>query len=104
MTIASLLLLRKERGWFVTDEWRGTSSTKPLLQDWWVELNRDVGTPTQRQCSEDANQTGVFSRQWSGGLVQINCSDLSLMLPGAPTAQQALPLKSDDAQYNMMTL
>ena len=51
LSIASLLMLRKERGWFVTGWWKGTSSTRtvPLLEPWWIELNRNVGTPTQQQ-------------------------------------------------------
>ena len=34
LSIATLLLLRKEHGWFVADWWRGTSSTEPLLGSW----------------------------------------------------------------------
>eukprot|EP01052_Picozoa_sp_SAG31_P017176 SAG31_NODE_1163_length_9588_cov_8.265676_7_plen_569_part_00 len=90
LSIATLLLLRQERGWLVSDWWQGTSSTLPLA--WSDDLDRDVGVPTQHHCSEDLHHKGVFSREWSGGVVQVNCSDLSVTLPGKTPAA-----KSDDA-------
>ena len=80
LSIATLLLLRQERGWIVSDWWQGTSSTVPLA--WNDDLDRDVGTPTEKHCTEDSpDNMGVFTRQWSGGKVQVNCSDLSVALP-----------------------
>ena len=88
LSIATLLLLRQERGWLVSDWWQGTSSTVPLA--WSDDLDRDVGVPSQRHCVEDPGQPGVFERRWSGGVVSVNCSDLSVHLPGKT------PVKTDD--------
>ena len=88
LSIATLLLLRQERGWLVSDWWQGTSSIVPLA--WSDDLDRDVGVPSQRHCVEDPGQPGVFERRWSGGMVSVNCSDLSVHLPGKT------PVKTDD--------
>jgi hypothetical protein len=49
---------------------------------WWDDLDRDVGAPEEHQCSEDGAEPGVFRRRWSGGVASVNCSDLSVLLPG----------------------
>jgi hypothetical protein len=80
LTIATLLLLRQERGWVVSDWWQGTSSTVPLA--WSDDLDRDVGVPSDQHCSEDPRQSGVFTRQWTGGPVRVDCNKLSVLLLG----------------------
>jgi hypothetical protein len=80
LSIASLLLLRQERGWLVTDWWQGTSAATPLA--WSDDLERDVGVPSEAHCSENAQHPGRFSRTWSGGEVRLDCADLSVVLPG----------------------
>jgi len=85
LSIASLLLFRQERGWLVGSWWFPTSNTSALA--WSDDLDRDVGVPTQPHCSEDQSKPGVFRRSWTGGEVQVNCMDLSVVLPA---------VKSDD--------
>ena len=78
LAIASLLLLRQERAWFVTAAWQQTSNSSiPLI--WTRDLDRNVGMPLGA-CVE--SEPGVFSRKWSGGTVSIDCSNLSVALPG----------------------
>ena len=82
LSIATLLLLRQERGWLAPAFWPPTSPTIPL--PWSDELDRDVGSPKDRHCSEDPARPGVFRRMWSAGEASVDCSDLSVVLPGAP--------------------
>jgi hypothetical protein len=82
LSIATLLLLRQESGWIAPAWWLPTSATTPL--PWSDDLDRDVGIPKDLHCSENA-QTGVFRRMWSGGQASVDCNDLSVVLPGAPT-------------------
>jgi hypothetical protein len=93
LSIATLLLLRQERGWLVSDWWQGTSNITALA--WVSDLDRDVGSPTEKHCAEEPTRAGVFSRQWSGGKVTVDCSDLSVVLPGR--------LKSDDIERAVPT-
>ena len=79
LSIATLLLLRKERGWLVNGWWQGTSNSTPLA--WSPLLDKDVGLPTEASCAEDVQHPGVFSRRWSVGEVRLDCADLSIILP-----------------------
>jgi hypothetical protein len=85
LSIASLLLLRQERAWFVTSVWQQTSNTStragvtPSTLIWTPDLDRDVGKPLGR-CVESS--PGRFSREWSSGTVAIDCSNLTVVLPG----------------------
>jgi hypothetical protein len=84
LSIATLLLLRKEQGWLVSDWWQGTSNTTALA--WSPLLDKDMGVPSDTSCTEDAQHPGVFSRNWSAGEVRLDCADLSIVLPGADVA------------------
>jgi hypothetical protein len=82
LSIATLLLLRQERGWLAPAFWLPTSATVPL--PWSNDLDRDVGTPKDAHCFEDPKQAGLFRRMWSAGEVSVDCNDLSVVLPGTP--------------------
>ncbi len=77
LSIATLLLLRKEQGWLVNGWWQGTSNTTALA--WSPLLDTDMGVPSEASCTEQ--QPGVFSRKWSVGEVRLDCADLSIILP-----------------------
>ena len=82
LSIATLLLLRQESGWIAPAFWLPTSAATPL--PWSHDLDRDVGIPQDDHCTEDMAQAGVFRRMWSGGEASVDCSDLSVVLPGVP--------------------
>ena len=69
LTIGTLLLLRGRDAWIVASDWQQTSASTSLL--WSESLERDAGAPAG-ECIEEA--PGVFSRQWSAGLVRIDCA------------------------------
>ena len=80
LSIATLLLLRQERGWIAPAFWLPTSATTPL--PWSDELDRDVGTPKDGHCAEDPTLPGVFRRMWTAGEASVDCNDLTVALPG----------------------
>ena len=94
LAIASLLLLRQERAWFVSSVWQQTSNTSsragvtPSTLIWTPDLDRDVGKPVGR-CVESS--PGRFSREWSSGHVSIDCSNLTVTLPGSIAPAPAPP-------------
>ena len=84
LSIASLLLLRQERAWVVTAAWQQTSNASVFAGRrgaliWTPDFDRDVGQPLGR-CVESS--PGRFEREWSSGTVSIDCSNLSVVLPG----------------------
>ena len=94
LAIASLLLLRQDRAWFITSVWQQTSNTSsragvtPSTLIWTPDLDRDVGKPLGN-CIE--NSPGRFSRDWSSGTVVIDCSNLTVVLPGKIAPPPAPP-------------
>jgi hypothetical protein len=70
--IANFLLTRGPHSW-IGHGWLGCSRTYeyPAL------LNADFGEPVDAVCHETGTNTGVFVREWSNAMVQMDCNTVT---------------------------
>ena len=67
--LANFLLIRGPYAW-LGHAWKGCSKEYPFP----AEFHLDYGEPVDEICSEQANHSGVFTREWDNVIVEMNCN------------------------------
>ena len=75
--VANFMLIRGEYAYLSTG-WSGCGSSVSDHAYGWNEqwLDSDYGEPVDEVCKETAPNSGVFTREWSKAVVQIQSHDL----------------------------
>ena len=91
--VANFLLLRGEFAYLSTG-WSGCSLLQKAHDYGWSRqwFDEDYGQPINEICAETAAGSGVFERQWSNGMISMDCKSWTpLWKPHQP-----LKIKADD--------